>query len=132
MAAAWETRRRQLVQAYRDLKDKLAGRVAESQQKLEKIKDFRRSMKGLTEEAREKNEYFQQLVEEYERAPKDVQRSQYTERIMEIVRNVKKQNLEIERVLQDTRVLQKEISQLLQQLGRTYAATDELVYKVAH
>ena len=86
------------MQQYRDLKDKLAGRVAASQQKLEKIKEFRKTMKALADEAREKNEYYQQLADEYERLPKDVQRSQYTERIMEIVRNVKKQNLEIEKV----------------------------------
>ena len=33
-------------------------------------------------------------------------------------------------VLVDTRVLQKEIAALISQLGRTYSATDELVYKV--
>jgi len=148
------------VQQYRELKDQQAGRMAQSLQKLEKIKEFRKQMKVLADEARERAEFHKQLVDEYERVPKDVQRSQYTDRIMEIVKNVKKQNLEIERVrpvypelhvhpcehfvtraggfrvrcfsqvLQDTRTLQKEISGLLAQLGRIYAATDELVYKV--
>jgi septal ring factor EnvC (AmiA/AmiB activator) len=76
----------------------MAGRVAASQAKLDKIREMRRTMKALADEARERNDYFQQLAGEYERLPKDVQRTQYTERIMEIVRNVKKQNLEIERV----------------------------------
>ena len=148
------------MQQYRELKDQQAGRMAQSLQKLEKIKEFRKQMKVLADEARERAEFHKQLVDEYERVPKDVQRSQYTDRIMEIVKNVKKQNLEIERVreayppshrrpheafvtradgfhvrwrsqvLQDTRSLQKEISGLLAQLGRIYAATDELVYKV--
>jgi len=98
--------------------------------KLEKIKEFRQMSKELADEARERNDLYKQLVEEYERQPKDVQRSQYTERIMEIVKNVKKQNVEIDKVLQDTRSLQKEISGLVSALSRSYTATDELVFKV--
>ena len=40
--------------------------------------------------------YFQQA--EYERMTKDVNRSAYTKRIMEIVANIKKQKMEIDKV----------------------------------
>lgn len=131
LATQWETHRVPLIKSYRDLKDKRANRMAESMMKLEKIKEFRQTSKSLADEARARNELYKQLVEEYERLPKDVLRSQYTDRIMEIVKNVKKQNVEIDKVLQDTRQLQKEISMLVSTLGRTYAATDELVYREA-
>lgn len=86
--------------------------------------------------------------------PQDASRSAYTQRILEIVSNIKKQKEEITKVSQtgegwveagldgcaqttillqiltDTKHLQKEINALTGKLDRTFAVTDEMVFKV--
>lgn len=57
-------------------------------------------------------------------------RSAYTRRILEIIGNIRKQKEEIERVLADTRQVQKEINQLTGRLDRSFAVADELIFKV--
>lgn len=131
LSAQWEAKRVPLIEAYRSLREKKTLKLGESKRQLQKIEEFRLQMKELADEARSKNEFHKQLVDEYEKLPKDVQRSQYTERIMEIVKNIQKQNVEISKVLLDTRQMQKEISSTQDQLNRTYVAADELIYREA-
>ncbi|WAQ99139.1 CCD22-like protein, partial [Mya arenaria] len=73
----------------------------------------------------------QRLGSEFERMTKDVNRSAYTKRIMEIVANIKKQKMEIDKVLVDTRSVQKEINQLSGKLDRQFTVTDELIFRDA-
>jgi hypothetical protein len=47
-----------------------------------------------------------------------------------MVRSINKQKVEISKVLIDTRVLQKDINTLGDKLSRTFAVTDELIFKV--
>ncbi|MEQ2268255.1 Coiled-coil domain-containing protein 22, partial [Xenotaenia resolanae] len=70
-------------------------------------------------------------VTELESLPQDVSRSAYTQRILEIVGNIKKQKEEISKILSDTKELQKEINSLTGKLDRSFAVTDELVFKDA-
>lgn len=58
-------------------------------------------------------------------------RSIYTKRILEIISNVDKQNLEIQKVLEDTRQLQKEINTLEGQLDRCFSIADETLFRVS-
>jgi endonuclease III-like uncharacterized protein len=58
-------------------------------------------------------------------------RSAYTRRILEIIGNIRKQKEEIDRVLADTRQVQKEINQLTGRLDRSFAVADELIFKVS-
>lgn len=62
---------------------------------------------------------------------KDLSRVSYTRRIMEIVMNIHKQKEDIDKILVDTRVVQKEINQLSGRLDRIFTITDEQVYKDA-
>uniref|UniRef100_A0AAQ6A6K8 Coiled-coil domain-containing protein 22 n=1 Tax=Amphiprion ocellaris TaxID=80972 RepID=A0AAQ6A6K8_AMPOC len=84
-----------------------------------------------TEEAKKKEETYKQLLTELENLNQDVSRSAYTQRILEIVSNIKKQKEEITKILSDTKELQKEINNLTGKLDRTFAVTDELVFKDA-
>uniref|UniRef100_A0A8C7QYM5 Coiled-coil domain-containing protein 22 n=1 Tax=Oncorhynchus mykiss TaxID=8022 RepID=A0A8C7QYM5_ONCMY len=70
-------------------------------------------------------------ITEFENLPKDISRSAYTARILEIVGNIRKQKEEITKILSDTKELQKEINSLTGKLDRTFAVTDELVFKDA-
>ncbi|XP_045489010.1 coiled-coil domain-containing protein 22 homolog [Pieris rapae] len=54
-----------------------------------------------------------------------------TKRILEIIGNVDKQNMEIKKILEDTRHLQKEINSLEGKLGRYFSIADETLFKDA-
>ncbi|KJE90241.1 hypothetical protein CAOG_08526 [Capsaspora owczarzaki ATCC 30864] len=131
LATKWEAVRAPLVLEYRTLKESQDGRMTESRRKLAQIKEFRESMKQIAEEARIKDELYRQLTAEYEKMTKDINRSIYTRRILEIVKNIKKQREDIDKVLIETRALQKEINHTSDVLNRTFSATDELIFKDA-
>lgn len=62
--------------------------------------------------------------------PKDINRKVYTARIVDIIKQVRKQDKEISRVIDDIRVLQREINALSQKLKRTEAVTDDTVFRI--
>ncbi|ELK32385.1 Coiled-coil domain-containing protein 22 [Myotis davidii] len=86
---------------------------------------------GAAEEARRKDGIYKRLVSELETLPRDVSRPAYTQRVLEIVGNIRKQKEEITKILSDTKQLQKEIDSLSGKLDWTFAVTDELVFKDA-
>lgn len=131
LSVQWEKHRAPLIEQYRQLKEQCSKRLNETQQKLEEIKSLKDKMREISEQARSKEELHKQLVSEYEKLAKDVNRSSYTKRITEIVGNIKKQKEEIAKVLIDTKSLQKEINQLTGKLDRTFTVTDELIFKDA-
>ena len=97
------------------------------------------------------------LREEYARLPKDVDRRWYTQRIMDIVKHVKKQQDEISKasvfllffcffstcvgtnrargmgwqVLVETRTTQREMNKLADSLKRCFTQSEEVLYKRA-
>ncbi|CAG2217605.1 CCDC22 [Mytilus edulis] len=97
LANQWEKHRAPLIEQYRELKDLNSKKESEAEKKLEEIKAFRSKMKEVADDARQKEELQKQLIAEYERMTKDVNRSAYTKRIMEIVSNIKKQKTALTR-----------------------------------
>ena len=55
-------------------------------------------MKDLESETAKKDERFKELLEVYRQLPKNINRSVYTNRILEIVKQVKKQKVDISKV----------------------------------
>ncbi|XP_027023066.1 coiled-coil domain-containing protein 22 isoform X1 [Tachysurus fulvidraco] len=131
LASQWEKHRAPLIDEHRRLKELCSNREMESSRKLSDIKDLHDKIRQSAEEAKKKESLHKQLITEYETLPKDVSRSAYTMRILEIVGNIKKQKEEITKILSDTKDLQKEINGLTGKLDRTFAVTDELVFKDA-
>ncbi|BFZ14968.1 hypothetical protein BsWGS_18007 [Bradybaena similaris] len=131
LAKQWEAHRDPLLEQYKQLGELNSKRESEAEKKLEEIKQFRERMKETADDARRKDELQKQLVSEYERMTKDVNRSAYTRKIMEIVANIKKQKQEIDKILVDTKSVQKEINLLSGKLDRTFAVTDELIFRDA-
>ncbi len=99
---------------------------------LEQIKTMRAQMKQWVAEIHQKDDHYKQLQEALEALPKDMSRAVYTRSILEIVKNVKKQKVDIDKILIDTRNLQKEINTVSDTLGRVFAVVDELVYADAN
>uniref|UniRef100_A0A8C2KQF1 Coiled-coil domain-containing protein 22 n=1 Tax=Cyprinus carpio TaxID=7962 RepID=A0A8C2KQF1_CYPCA len=131
LASQWEKHRVPLIDEHRRLKELCSNRESESSRKLSEIKDLHDKIRQSAEEAKKKESLYKQLVRNYETLSKDVSRSAYTMRILEIVGNIKKQKEEITKILSDTKDLQKEINSLTGKLDRTFAVTDELVFKDA-
>ncbi|KAF4109996.1 coiled-coil domain-containing protein 22 [Onychostoma macrolepis] len=131
LASQWEKHRVPLIDEHRRLKELCSNRESESSRKLSEIKDLHDKIRQSAEEAKKKESLYKQLLTEYETLSKDVSRSAYTMRILEIVGNIKKQKEEITKILSDTKDLQKEINSLTGKLDRTFAVTDELVFKDA-
>nr|XP_033777360.1 coiled-coil domain-containing protein 22 isoform X1 [Geotrypetes seraphini] len=131
LASQWEKHRVPLVEQYRELKKLHQSRELESSRRLSDIKEVHKQIRTAAEEAKRKEVLYKQLLTDHESLPKDVSRAAYTQRILEIVGNIKKQKEEITKILLDTKELQKEINNLTGKLDRTFAVTDELVYKDA-
>ena len=96
-----------------------------------RIRSMREEMRVMSNEIRERDEAVRALSEEMAKLPRHIQRGGYTRRIMEIVRNIEKQQAEINRILADTVEIQKEINGSIETLKRSYGSTDELVFKDA-
>lgn len=56
-------------------------------------------MKELANEVHTKDDKYSELLEQFNALPKDLTRTYYTNRILEIVKNVKKQKVDINKVL---------------------------------
>ncbi|XP_029463362.1 coiled-coil domain-containing protein 22 isoform X2 [Rhinatrema bivittatum] len=131
LASQWEKHRVPLIEQHRELKKLHHSRELESSRRLSDIKEVHEQIRAAAEEAKRKEVLYKQLLTDHENLPKDVSRAAYTQRILEIVGNIKKQKEEITKILSDTKELQKEINNLTGKLDRTFAVTDELVYKDA-
>lgn len=131
LAAQWERHRGPLLAEYRHLRALRDSAQLESSRRLAEIRALHERSRSAAEEARRKEEVYKQLVVELEALPRDVSRAVYTQRILEIVGNIRKQKEEIGKILVDTRALQKEINALVGKLERTFSVTDELLFKDA-
>jgi chromosome segregation ATPase len=131
LAQEWEQYRMKLVEEHRALKHRLAHLSDDSQKKLDAIRAIRAQMKVLGEEVRAKDEKYRELSEAYSQLQRDITRSYYTDRILDIVRTVKKQKAEIERLVDDTMSVQKEIRSTSDTLNRSFSVIDEMIYQDA-
>ena len=66
---------------------------------------------------------------ELENAVKGPSRNTYVRRITELIKNSKKQDNDITRIIGEIRDLQRESNANQGRLGRTYALVDELIFR---
>lgn len=104
------------------------SRKLEFDAKVARIKEMRKQMKAMLRDLQSKEDRYRQLLEEYERLPKNLNRVTFISRIQEMVTKVRKQNKIIEQHLVDTRKLQLDINSTSDKLNRSYGATDARVY----
>eukprot|EP01117_Protostelium_nocturnum_P013511 TRINITY_DN5046_c0_g1_i1.p1 TRINITY_DN5046_c0_g1~~TRINITY_DN5046_c0_g1_i1.p1 ORF type:complete len:609 (-),score=200.72 TRINITY_DN5046_c0_g1_i1:58-1884(-) len=128
LASKWEEIRIPLYEEYRRLRAQQVNSKEEAKVKLAKIKEMRGIMKELAEEILGKDEKYRELIEVYNSLATQVTRSTYTNRILDIVKNVKKQKMDIDKILIDTRSIQKEINSITATLNRTFSSTEDLIF----
>nr|CAI5860956.1 unnamed protein product [Callosobruchus analis] len=113
----------------------LQGTLTETEAKLQEEKDRLNSVKSthskLVEDLKEKTVVEQNLIQKYQQMGRNNNRSAYTKRILEIIGNIRKQNNEIQKVLSDTRRIQKDINNLTGQVDRSFTLCDELIFRVS-
>lgn len=116
------------------LQKKLADKQLEYQRMMQETKDIRRQIETLNAELAEKEALAAELNQEMASQAKEMSRTTnrqfYTRRILEIVDTIDKQRKEIDKILIETRAVQKDINQLTGKLERLFNTTDETLFKV--
>ncbi|KAK0162632.1 hypothetical protein PV327_006395 [Microctonus hyperodae] len=131
LANQWEEYRTPLIKKYRDEREKYSQKANTSQKKLDEFRQMKEKERELSAECQIKDQQYEQLLLEVQKQSKEVNRSAYTQRILEIINNVRKQKNEIDKILGDTREIQKEINMLTGKLERSFTVVDELIFRDA-
>lgn len=129
MNEEWEARRNALLEELRRLRHLILSKKSSAERRMETVASIRDDSQRLTAELAERTEEATKLQEDVASLPTDVpDRATYVRRIIDVVRNVSKQQEEIEKVLADVRSLRKEIATLSEQVTKAHAATEETIY----
>jgi len=130
-AQDWEEMRAPLIEQHRRQKQVLSERKAAVGRKVELIKRMRLEMKDSATEIRDKEKVFHQVSEDLSKLPKSINRQAYVNRIMDICRNLDRQKVDIDKIIDDVKRLQREINQTSDTSQRSFAFADDIIYKAA-
>lgn len=97
----------------------------------DQIQDIRKKQTEVREQHANNFTVYNQLTAELEALNQNISRSSYTSRILEIINNIRKQKMDIDKILCDTREVQKDINTIGGQLDRQFTVTDDLLFKNA-
>jgi hypothetical protein len=131
LAQEWEGHRRPLLEQLRQKKSNKGQRRARCRGMVEEMKLCREEMSSMIQDLKDKQERSQVLNEEMEKLPKNMNRSIYTHRIMDIISQISKQNKEIDKITVDIRDVQKTINSTTTSMQRADAVAEELVFTAA-
>lgn len=131
LSEQWEEHRIPLVEALQKSKEKYATKNSKAIQILEQIKSTQEKCEEISEDLKVKSIQHTKLVKEFEKINRNISRNSYTSRILEIIGNIRKQKNDIDKILKDTRELQKEINNISGQLDRQFTVTEDLIYRTA-
>uniref|UniRef100_H2Z6Y3 Coiled-coil domain-containing protein 22 n=1 Tax=Ciona savignyi TaxID=51511 RepID=H2Z6Y3_CIOSA len=127
----WEEKRIPLVAEIRRLKQSKTETEFDAERKVEEIRLLRSRMKDVSEETKQKDQLIKQLKTELDSVKRDISRQSYTRRILEIVASIHKQKQEIQRVIEDVKLVQKTMNKLKGRANRTFSAADEVIFRDA-
>ncbi|KAI2808915.1 Coiled-coil domain-containing protein 22 [Blomia tropicalis] len=130
IATTWDQMQHELLA---EIKLKKSQSIAQSEgyrDKLKKINQLKKSISSKIKEIQSKEILVTDLSA---RTPDQWPpgRASYTRRIIEIIGNVKKQNEETKKVLMETKTIQKEINTLNGKIERSFAVSDDTIYREA-
>lgn len=131
LAQQWQEVQSPLLEEYTTLQNSLSDHELRLKTEQEKIRCIITKRQELENSLIEKERLESALITECQNLNKNTNRSSYTKRILEIIGNIKKQNGEINKILKDTKEVQKEINSLNGQLSRSFTLSDELIFRDA-
>lgn len=108
-----------------------ATRKARSRQFVVEMKSFRVEMKDMAAAIERKMDAMRSLDRAYAQLPPNVNRTMYTTRILEIIKQVHKQKAEIAKIIEDIRAVQKQLNSASETLKRSEAETEDKLYAAA-
>ncbi|KAK9876652.1 hypothetical protein WA026_014028 [Henosepilachna vigintioctopunctata] len=128
LAKQWNEVKGPLLEEYNSLKASLLEEDSVLQEKQHKFKSILAAYDEMLNDLKHKVELEQKLIEKHQQQSKNTNRSTYTKNIMEIIGNIKKQNHEMQKILKDTKDVQKDINSLTGQIERSFTISDELIF----
>ncbi|VEN41451.1 unnamed protein product [Callosobruchus maculatus] len=131
LANQWNEVQTPLLEELKTLQSTLTETEAKLQEERDKLNTVKSTHSKLLEDLKEKTAMEQNLIQKYQQMGRNNNRSAYTKRILEIIGNIRKQNNEIQKVLSDTRSIQKDINNLTGQVDRSFTLCDELIFRDA-
>lgn len=132
----WDDHRETLKSRKEALEIEISNQKLKMQQKLDETKNFRNQINELNSDLGSKEGLIEELSKEMEAlaksdSSKSSNRQFYTKRILEICSNIDRQRKEIDKILVETKSLQKDLNQMSGKLERIFNTTDELIFKDA-
>lgn len=127
----WEAHKQPLEEQLSQLNLEVNKKKVTKEEILGEMTELRDKMKAMVQDASRKESALAQLKNQFASMNKDINRAVYTKRIIDISAKVRKQKQEIDRVLVDTRTIQKEINTLSGKLERTFTVVEGTAYKEA-
>ncbi|EFA01483.2 Coiled-coil domain-containing protein 22 homolog-like Protein [Tribolium castaneum] len=127
----WNQIQTPLLEEYKSLQNAISHKDLKRQQEQEKLRKLEETQKTLKIDLNEKTQLEEELRKKLQQINKTHNRSGYTRRILEIIGNIKKQDDEIQKILNDTKMVQREISNLTGQVDRSFTLADELIFRDA-
>lgn len=131
LTAEWEAAKAPLIEAIEAHAVAAKEKRENTKIQLEEIEKWRSEGKETSALLRVKEHEQRQLLEEYEAAPKNVHRPSFVRRVNEIIKNIKKQEVEVQKIVNDTRGVQSDIQSAESVLQRTYTLVEETLFREA-
>lgn len=130
LANKWNEIQTPLLEEYWSLQNTLSKEQLSIQKEEEKFQNVKSLHKNLENDLKEKELLEESLIKKCQQTNNSNNRSHYTRRILEIIGNIKKQNDEIQKILNDTKDVQKDINNLTGQVDRSFTLADEIIFSV--
>eukprot|EP00945_MAST-04E_sp_MAST-4E-sp1_P004252 g4252.t1 len=127
----WEKVKKPLMAEYEVAKNSVLKRKEEGRWKVQEMRRMREEMRDMATAIREAEEKYKLLQAEFKKMPKSINRAVYTYRIMDIIKQIRKQQGEVDRIVADIKSVQRALNSISQKLTRTEAITDEHVFQAA-
>uniref|UniRef100_A0A7S2R8Z8 Coiled-coil domain-containing protein 22 homolog n=1 Tax=Mucochytrium quahogii TaxID=96639 RepID=A0A7S2R8Z8_9STRA len=127
----WEAHRAPImeeIQALRSCEDNL---TLSFERKQNAIRRMRRDIQDMSAQISSQKTKVEALEATKLKLPRNVDRALYTNRILDIIKQVRRQDGEIKRVIDDIQTVQKDINTVSEKLRRVEAITDDLLFQVS-
>ncbi|CAJ1963844.1 unnamed protein product [Sphenostylis stenocarpa] len=131
LESEWDAVRKPLEERKESLEETLYSNNPDALKMLLKMKEVQQEEQFILSEIMKREEEPFKLSADLEKQQKIASRKSYTDRIKEITKNSRKQDIDIDRILKDTRDVQLESNFIQERLHRTYAVADEMVFREA-
>ncbi|GAV03788.1 hypothetical protein RvY_14168 [Ramazzottius varieornatus] len=127
----WDSKKASLLHGFKSLQDQSVLQQNRTEKLQEEIRETKQRISSFHGELNEREEYLDVLKRELDNLGSLPTRASYTKRILEIVASIKKQKVDIDKIIRDTRVIQKEINTLSGRLERAFTEIEELMFRDA-